>query len=90
MRSRVQDYTQLYKIVETMEGINPMANFDAHKDAFPHAKLTRSPDGLPEVVLYTNDAADRSIIQTRTIWHGPDRQAGVICEKTEWNHPPRC
>ena len=31
-----------------------MAKFDAYKDAFPHAKLTRSPDGVLEVVLHTN------------------------------------
>ena len=31
-----------------------MADFDTHKDAFPHAKLTRSPQGVLEVVLHTN------------------------------------
>lgn len=31
-----------------------MANFDTYKNAFPHAKLTRSPDGVLEVVLHTN------------------------------------
>jgi enoyl-CoA hydratase/carnithine racemase len=31
----------------------PMARFDTYKDAFPHAKLTRSPDGVLEVVLHT-------------------------------------
>lgn len=33
-----------------------MAKFDSYKDAFPHAKLTRSPDGVVEVVLHTNGA----------------------------------
>ena len=27
-----------------------MAGFDTYKDAFPHAKLTRSQDGVLEVV----------------------------------------
>jgi enoyl-CoA hydratase/carnithine racemase len=31
-----------------------MAKFDSYKDAFAHAKLTRSPDGVLEVVLHTN------------------------------------
>jgi enoyl-CoA hydratase/carnithine racemase len=31
-----------------------MANFDTYKNAFPHAKLTRSPEGVLEVVLHTN------------------------------------
>ena len=31
-----------------------MADFDTYKDAFPHAKLTRSPEGVLEVVLHTN------------------------------------
>ena len=31
-----------------------MAKFDTYKDAFPHAKLTRSPDGVLEVALHTN------------------------------------
>jgi enoyl-CoA hydratase/carnithine racemase len=31
-----------------------MANFDTYRDAFPHAKLTRSRDGVLEVVLHTN------------------------------------
>ncbi len=31
-----------------------MAKFDTYRDAFPHAKLTRSPDGVLEVVLHTN------------------------------------
>ena len=31
-----------------------MAKFDTYKDGFPHAKLTRSPDGVLEVVLHTN------------------------------------
>jgi enoyl-CoA hydratase/carnithine racemase len=31
-----------------------MAKFDTYKDAFPHAKLTRSPEGVLEVVLHTN------------------------------------
>jgi enoyl-CoA hydratase/carnithine racemase len=31
-----------------------MAKFDTYKDAFPHARLTRSPDGVLEVVLHTN------------------------------------
>src|SRR5438270_12104440 len=31
-----------------------MAGFDTYKDAFPHAKLTRSPDGVLEVVLHTD------------------------------------
>jgi enoyl-CoA hydratase/carnithine racemase len=31
-----------------------MANFDTYRDAFPHAKLTRSPEGVLEVVLHTN------------------------------------
>ena len=31
-----------------------MAEFDTYKDAFPHAKLTRSPEGVLEVVLHTN------------------------------------
>jgi enoyl-CoA hydratase/carnithine racemase len=35
-------------------GVPAMAKFDSYKDAFPHAKLTRSPDGVLEVVLHTN------------------------------------
>lgn len=31
-----------------------MADFDTYKSSFPHAKLTRSPDGVLEVVLHTN------------------------------------
>src|SRR6266478_7505910 len=31
-----------------------MAGFDTYKDAFPHAKLTRSQDGVLEVVLHTD------------------------------------
>jgi len=33
-----------------------MAAFDAYKDLFPHAKLTRSQDGVLEVVLHTDGA----------------------------------
>ena len=31
-----------------------MAKFETYKDAFPHAKLTRSADGVLEVMLHTN------------------------------------
>jgi enoyl-CoA hydratase/carnithine racemase len=31
-----------------------MAKFDIYSDAFPHARLTRSPDGVLEVVLHTD------------------------------------
>jgi enoyl-CoA hydratase/carnithine racemase len=31
-----------------------MAAFNAYKNAFPHAKLTRSPEGVLEVILHTN------------------------------------
>lgn len=31
-----------------------MADFNIYKDAFAHAKLTRSPEGVLEVVLHTN------------------------------------
>src|SRR5216683_3647427 len=31
-----------------------MANFDTYQDKFPHAKLTRSQDGVLEVVLHTS------------------------------------
>jgi enoyl-CoA hydratase/carnithine racemase len=31
-----------------------MADFDRYKNAFPHAKLDRSPNGILEVVLHTN------------------------------------
>lgn len=31
-----------------------MKTFDTYKDSFPHAKLTRSPEGVLEVVLHTN------------------------------------
>ena len=31
-----------------------MAKIDTYKSAFPHAKLTRSPDGVLEVVLHTD------------------------------------
>jgi enoyl-CoA hydratase/carnithine racemase len=31
-----------------------MAGFDTYKDAFPHAKLTRSQEGVLEVVLHSN------------------------------------
>ena len=31
-----------------------MADFDTYKDAFPHAKLARSPEGVLEVVFHTN------------------------------------
>jgi organic hydroperoxide reductase OsmC/OhrA len=30
-----------------------MAKLDTYKNIFPHAKLTRSPDGVLEVVLHT-------------------------------------
>jgi len=33
-----------------------MAGFDTYKDAFPHARLTRSQDGVLEVVLHTDGA----------------------------------
>jgi enoyl-CoA hydratase/carnithine racemase len=32
-----------------------MANFDAYQNTFRHAKLTRSPEGVLEVVLHTDD-----------------------------------
>src|SRR5260370_41796480 len=35
-------------------GVPAMAKFDTYKDAFPHAKLTRSPDGVLEAVLHTH------------------------------------
>ena len=31
-----------------------MAKLDTYKSIFPHARLTRSPDGVLEVVLHTN------------------------------------
>ena len=31
-----------------------MADFDTYKDAFPHARLRRSPAGVLEVALHTN------------------------------------
>ena len=31
-----------------------MADFNTYKDMFPHAKLSRSPEGVLEVVLHTN------------------------------------
>jgi enoyl-CoA hydratase/carnithine racemase len=31
-----------------------MTKFDTYKDAFPHAKLTRSPEGVLEVMLHTD------------------------------------
>jgi enoyl-CoA hydratase/carnithine racemase len=31
-----------------------MADFDSYEDAFPHAKLTRSHEGVLEVILHTN------------------------------------
>jgi hypothetical protein len=31
-----------------------MARLDTYKNIFPHAKLTRSPDGVLDVVLHTN------------------------------------
>jgi hypothetical protein len=31
-----------------------MADFNTYKDAFPHAKLGRSPEGVIEVVLHAN------------------------------------
>jgi hypothetical protein len=31
-----------------------MAKFETYKNAFPHAKLTRAPDGVLEVMLHTN------------------------------------
>jgi hypothetical protein len=31
-----------------------MAKLDTYKNIFPHAKLTRSPDGVLEVMLHTN------------------------------------
>jgi enoyl-CoA hydratase/carnithine racemase len=31
-----------------------MANIDSYKNSFPHARLTRSPEGVLEVVLHTN------------------------------------
>jgi len=30
-----------------------MGRFDTYKDAFPHARLTRSPNGVLEVILHT-------------------------------------
>jgi enoyl-CoA hydratase/carnithine racemase len=40
--------------VQTLERTRAMADFVTYKDAFPHAKLTRSPGGVLEVVLHTN------------------------------------
>src|ERR1700737_4873737 len=37
-----------------MERTKTMADFNAYKDAFPHAKLTRSPEGVLEMVFHTN------------------------------------
>ena len=37
-----------------MERTKTVADFALYKDAFPHAKLTRSPEGVLEVVLHTN------------------------------------
>jgi hypothetical protein len=37
-----------------MQRTKAMAGFDTYKDAFPHAKLTRSREGVLEVVLHTN------------------------------------
>jgi enoyl-CoA hydratase/carnithine racemase len=37
-----------------MERTKTMADFNTYNDAFPHAKLSRSPDGVLEVVLHTN------------------------------------
>ncbi len=31
-----------------------MSDFNKYKDSFPHAKLTRSPDGVMEVILHTD------------------------------------
>src|SRR5271167_5102498 len=36
------------------EGTTAMADFNTYKDMFPHAKLSRSPEGVLEVVLHTN------------------------------------
>lgn len=33
-----------------------MAGFDTYKDSFPHAKLSRSQEGVLEVVLHTGGA----------------------------------
>ena len=33
-----------------------MTEFDTYQEKFPHAKLTRSPQGVLEVVLHTNVA----------------------------------
>jgi hypothetical protein len=40
--------------IQTTERTKPMANFDSYKNAFPHAKLIRSSNGVLEVVLHTN------------------------------------
>src|SRR5437899_607849 len=37
-----------------MERTKMMADFETHKGVFPYAKLTRSPEGVLEVVLHTN------------------------------------
>jgi hypothetical protein len=38
-----------------MERTKTMVDFDTYKEAFPHAKLARSPEGVLEVVLlHTN------------------------------------
>ncbi len=37
-----------------MEWTNTMTDFNTYRDAFPHAKLSRSPEGVLEVVLHTN------------------------------------
>lgn len=31
-----------------------MPAFETYRDAFPHAKLVRSPAGVPEIILHTN------------------------------------
>src|SRR5215470_5447715 len=38
-----------------MERIQAMAGFDTYQDAFSHAKLTRSQEGVVEVVLHANN-----------------------------------
>ncbi len=40
--------------MQTSDGTKTMGRFDTYQNAFPHAKLTRSPEGVLEVVLHTN------------------------------------
>jgi hypothetical protein len=41
------------RAIQTLERIKSMGELDAYTDAFVHARLTRSSEGVLEVILHT-------------------------------------